>query len=490
MCRLLRQTVANQQERTLATVDPNIYLSRADSPGFNEQCRELGDTLRKAAVGAKRITVVSAYYNTNAVINLFSEMTNADRKSCALRLVFSVEHATQLVGALERLRGLRTTLMQLGFRDPEVKLYRPEAGAPLHTKLYYFLRGTQPSWFIGSANLSGAIEGDRHEMMIRLAGSHAALPLYVNAVVDRAIAPGKNNDRLLADGMSRNLRSFFLSGFTCYSPRERLGMTFEACKLNPRHRQELRQRLEQGANIPYANAQAEGFGFSLLRALTNNTDTGDLGSDGSDKSSYKLMARFRHLAVETSLGFWLPGPYADIVRASVRRVEEGAETILCEMHRKLAKQDMPALKSALRQHIEAMRQLLPNDSDRIRPRAEVEELFQRFVDVRREQLADEAIRRRFARRLQITRLPDFWGDEEAVEDFEETFFSSLGLRLRKRGNVPHIAGVFRDRLGPAVTGTIALREALDTTLKETGWAPDEWPLPKQSETKSDIPIHF
>jgi hypothetical protein len=145
----------------------------------------------------------------------------------------------------------------LGFRKPAVKLYRPEGGAPLHTKLYHFLRGTQPGWFVGSANLSGAIEGDRHEMMVRLAGSHEALQAYMNAVVERAVAAQADNAGAFADAVPRNLRSFFLSGFVCYSPRERLGMTFEACKLSRQHRDVLKRRLEERGDIPFANAQAQ-----------------------------------------------------------------------------------------------------------------------------------------------------------------------------------------------------------------------------------------
>lgn len=167
--------------------------------------------------------------------------------------------------------------------------------------------------------------------------------------------------------------------------------------------------------------------------------------------------------------------------------EDGAETVLRGLARKLAKQDMAALKAALAKHIEAMRLLVPTGPDQITPKVGIEQLFERFVDVRREQLGDDGIRRRLARRLQLTRLPDFWGDQEAVEEFEETFFASLALRLRRVGNVPHIAAVFRDELGSGVTGTGAIREVLERHLEEKGWAPANWPPPKQAVPDDDDP---
>jgi hypothetical protein len=169
----------------------------------------------------------------------------------------------------------------------------------------------------------------------------------------------------------------------------------------------------------------------------------------------------------------------------VQKVEDHAQQALLEINQNLAKQDIKTLKAALAQHISDMQRLVPSGRDQIKPKVGVEQLFERFVDVRREKLSDVGVRRRLARRLQLTRLPDFWGDQEAVQEFEETFFSNLALRLRTRGNVPRIARAFRDQLGFGVRGTSALRKALERHLEDKGWELRDWPTPGQAEQEDE-----
>jgi hypothetical protein len=125
----------------------------------------------------------------------------------------------------------------------------------------------------------------------------------------------------------------------------------------------------------------------------------------------------------------------------------------------------PATPPVLREN--SMQRLVPTGPDQIGCSS--------ASSMRREQLDDDGIRRR----LRVTRLPDFWGNQEAVKEFEETFFASLALLLRRTGNVPLIAGVFRDELSSRVTSTRALRRALERHLEEKGRAVADWRLPKK-----------
>jgi hypothetical protein len=71
------------------------------------------------------------------------------------------------------------------------------------------------------------------------------------------------------------------------------------------------------------------------------------------------------------------------------------------------------LNAPLTQHIEAMQRLVPTGPDQIGCSG--------ASSMRREQFDDDGIRRR----LRVTRLPDFWSNQKAVKEFEETFFASL-----------------------------------------------------------------
>jgi hypothetical protein len=75
------------------------------------------------------------------------------------------------------MRLVRAALVELGYRDLEISIVG-RAPVHFHTKVFRFLRTTRPSWFIGSANPGS----ERHELMMRLSGRHAALSDYIDAV--------------------------------------------------------------------------------------------------------------------------------------------------------------------------------------------------------------------------------------------------------------------------------------------------------------------
>ncbi len=240
----------------------------------------------------------------------------------------------------------------------------------------------------------------------------------------------------------------------------------------------LKRRLEENGDIPYANAQAEGFGFSLVRAVTRNQHNGDVEADHSDR----ILARFRHLAVETSLGYWLPQPYAEIVRASVREAEEQAEFKLSLLADRLQNIDMMVLTEALQDHVAGMMKLLPADVGAIKPRDDLKEAFEKFVAIRKMRLNDENARHRLARTLQLTRMPDFWSDTEAVKEFETSFFDNITSRLQREGNTPFIVRVFRSKLGGAAADPDEFKEQLASYLERSGWGAASWPAPKDKRT--------
>jgi hypothetical protein len=84
------------------------------------------------------------------------------------------------------------------------------AKSPLfHTKLYRFLIGRQPHWYVGSANASSSIADINHEMTLRLDGAHQELSTDVSKIIDGAIPI---NDKLPARPEIDSLPAFFRAG--------------------------------------------------------------------------------------------------------------------------------------------------------------------------------------------------------------------------------------------------------------------------------------
>jgi hypothetical protein len=256
--------------RTSMRVDPHIYLSRPEDLDLTSE--PLKAALEQLASTATRIDILSAYYGTDYLGDLLSQAPTSIRKRCRLRLIFGVTTYSGLAAASEALAKFRKHLVSLGYRNPEIRLFTKSL---FHTKLYLFVSGTWPTWFVGSANASGAISGDRHELMIQMRGRHDALSRYIDAVAEVAIPVGGRID--IPAGASRDMRSFFLKGSLCYRPTYRPSLAFDACQITAVHRRFLGQLLADSAGVAHANPKTEGFAFSLVSV--SRSQAPDPGSD-------------------------------------------------------------------------------------------------------------------------------------------------------------------------------------------------------------------
>jgi hypothetical protein len=407
-------------------IDPRIYLSRADGLGL--EAEGLGEALRNAASGARRIDILSGYYGTEYLMGLLTSIRKKrDRAACRVRLVFGVDSLSALAMAADRLTTLREQLVQKDFKEPEIGLFGKDA--PFHTKLYSFLHGNQPIWFLGSANVSPAIEGARHELMIRLLGRHDALKAYVGAVVDQAIRIGEPlPERRTA---AHDARAFFLDGRLCYRPTYRPTFTFEACKMNAEQRKLLRQALGQ---IAHAKLQTEGFGFGLASAVSGRQEE-DFGTEDAETDGTATLERLniRHLAIETSLGYWLPEPYALQVQYKLHENEKHHRERLAEFYAAITKMSDEAITAELRMHLADLTKFFHHHHLPVTVRKDIADSFARFLAARRSWLGDPERRDRMARRLVLTPMPDIWNDETASKDFELSWCEDVGFRAAITG---------------------------------------------------------
>jgi hypothetical protein len=452
-------------------IGTSVYLSQKP-PGI---CGlSLATAMSDATKTASKIQILSAYYGRDYIRDLLTHVPESARKNCEVDLIFGSESDISIIQIISDLRVLRNQLAsELGFKKLFVGVFRP--GVPFHVKLYRFGAVEEPVWFVGSANASSAITGDRHEMMVKLTGKHAGLANYVSSVRKNAISTDAD-DNQLGDGKISNLRSFLFHGSLCFQPAARLGLTYEACVMTSRHRKVLSNRLARGSEIRHAAPQAEGFGFSLASAAAKITKSKVFSIVAGD--DFRL--KYRHLAVETAYGLWVPAPYAENLQD---KVEIKGKINLKKMNalaKQLSASKNGALLKELNFHNDDMKSLFQSAKLPFIVKTDYVNAFKKFVDVRREWLADADRRKRLARSLVIETVPNFWNDERAKENFEDSFFEDLAMRISSPGPQTHICKVFCAKLridgnGKSIS-PFSLRKALVAHLKAGGWQFEDWPV--------------
>lgn len=438
-------------------VDPKVYLSRLQDLDL-KNAYELSSALEAAAKGANRITILSAYYGAEYLANAFASLPKKERRNCALTLVFGIDHPRQMPSILRDLRALRVTLLELGFPRPAISVFGKNA--PFHTKLFYFRKGTQPVWFVGSANASNSIEGNRHEMMLRLSGSHKGLTSYVDAIIAGAMDLDEPEPRTT---IVRDLRSFFLRGSLCYAPASRMNLTFEACRIEAHHRNVLKQNLADASNVPHAEPQTEGFGFSLSNAAAqiSNSRTFNI-----DEENGPEKVKFKHLALETIYGFWLPQVYAEEIREKLDQATAKRTASMIRFGEVLKDISHSKLETELENHVSGLKAFFESHGAPIEPKTDYRSRFSLFLQSRSSWLSDPARVERMARRLHIEQMPDIWNDVDAAEKFESSCFEDLSYRFGgARGT--RIIDLLKAELSTnGVISPEALKKALFLRLKK------------------------
>lgn len=443
--------------------DDRIFLSRQDIEV--EGSARLVPELRTRARRAKRIVVLSAYYGIEFLQRLLQDEA-ADHPDREITIVLDVENPNALPFALAKLREFHASFPRRQRRHLTIKLIHGQR--PFHVKLYYFGNHAQHHWFVGSANASGAVEGGRHELMVRGRGRHQQLEAYRDAVIARAI---DIEDARAAPLEITDLRSFFLCGSIAYRPTRSLVMTFEACRIDDRHRGVLRGALDQEGGVPYADADTNGFGFNLLSAL--RAIAGDQAArDDADEGGAAILP-LRRNSIETAYGFWLPQPFADELSEAERKMQANRRHQLLRWGEVLRDLDRDLLEIELNRHVVGLQAFFQRHGLTIEPRTNHCEAFRKFLDTTVQRLTDEDRVQRLVEKISIEPMPDIWSDFEAAERFEESFFDDLASRFRDRSR-----SRVRDVLEPQIEcddcgDPEELRKALIERLKR-GFRPRDW----------------
>lgn len=418
----------------------------------------LKDAINDDVANTTKITVVSGYFGTNFILNLLQKVPTKQRRAqCRVLMILGYESDTELIFHQIKLQDFLRQIVGLGYRRQKVEIKLFKSMAPLHTKLYGFLRTTLPIWYVGSANLSGAIEGDRHELMLRITGRSEALESYVKALSEH---PTSNVGASIQSFIS-DLTSFFANGCLLFRPTRHRKFTFDAFTISPADRKKISEQLGKDSNVPHSDPAAEGFGFDLLSVV------GPVPNELVTKKKRKNKVSFRLYCIETVYGYWMPRQYAMKVEIDIADDKAKGRKHLEGLACSLSKISDDDIRAEFSKYYSSSISFFEKLGVIAKPRQDVEACLANFISVRRAWLQDEQWLERNSSPNILENMPNIWADENAKERFMTSVFEDVAAVLNSPDRKPCIYRKLKEglKLGDNCTGD-TVRQRLETAIKE------------------------
>jgi len=425
----IAQSIPSWKSGAVMRIRDVAYLSREIGSAVvfsNEYFSDLSKALEDDAKSATQISIVSGYFGSDYVLNILQHITKRRRVRCTVRLIFGCENTWDFVYKKSRERELLDEVIKLGFRKKRVKIKVFRDTVPLHTKLYGFLKTTSPVWFVGSANASKAIDGARHELMMRVTGRSEALEKYVSELLETT------SDALdKKSSLPILLKSYFAEGSLIFKPTRYRRFTYDAFAINTSERRTISDQLGKDSRVPHADPGAEGFGFNLLSAL---------GADAVSHEKKAESLHFRKYCVETAFGYWAPCTSIDRIETALKRSQVNDIEKLRLIAAALNKATEEDLQASFQSYLDSAQKFF--DRVGVKPKRNPNDAaFLNFINIRREWLNNEDWISRTASKIVISPMPIIWSDERASQLFEDSFIDDIVAALNAPGN---IAKVYRE----------------------------------------------
>ena len=371
----------------------------------------LDGTLTEAVVGSTKIDILGGYYSVPKMVEMLTVGPRRRRAKCKLRIIVGLDSPMKVATCWREMRSLSDQLESAGYKDISVKVL---TGYPhFHTKLFHFVRTTQHRWFVGSANPGSA----RHELMVAMRGKHAALNRYVEIVAEKATEITRAAPTL---GRPGTLRDFFLSGMLLHTPPRHGAFVFDAFRLGSDDREKITKAISVAVDVPHANPRTQGFSFNLRSAA----DAAQQPDDGEEEARLHVRA----LSIDTVLGAWAPLLYAEEIAARIKSAEERRRQDLMQLGMRITGDGEVTVRRAYSDYLASMERFLGDLRIDVAPIASREQQFERFLVSRQRLLIDPQSCSRLARRLELTPMPDIWGEGRSISNFEISFFEDLAFR--------------------------------------------------------------
>jgi len=417
-------------------IKDEIFLSRKLGKlelGVGDGVQCLKTDLEKSAKNANEITIVSAYFSKSFILELLKVPTAKNK--CKLRLIFGYDGIGDLAYNEKKVDEIREELRKMGYRKKNIFARIIRIKVPLHTKLFGFLRKTSRTWYVGSANASEAISGDRHELMVKLYGKSELLSRYVGEFL--------SVDELEATSDKLDEVGFWATGYLIYKPLRELRFTFDAFRITDDSRRILSHVLGQSTGVEFSDPTVEGFGFNLLAALGIGAVT--------DSSMVANRLKFRHFCVETDIGYWMPQRYlVDLNdRLGKSEIKEKAQLRkIGEILRRIGPENFEVeLGGKFEKYFNDSKRMFDDHGIKYSFGSDLKKRFEEFVFSRKERLNNEAWIDRMCKKLMYGKMPNIGGDNSAVEAFSNSFYQGISDAMMISSARARICTDLMDELG-------------------------------------------
>lgn len=369
-----------------------------------------------------------------------------------------------------------------------------------HTKLLIVRRGMQRTVWVGSANATVPALGDRtnEEILVRMQDEHGVFTKYFDSTFANPRLT-KGLAEIDAEHAARSLIAFFRTGTLYFKPTASLQKTvnpfYELLGALPATE---RAKFER-TSFAYADSAGAIGPFNIVRALRDSAPTSAPSDDGGEESTSDV--RFKFLAIETSLGFWVPAAYVPTANRKIQAAGKKRLAYLRTLLGDLQRVGRDQVEARYSQYLGSVREGLsvleidwqvhlakaPNGRDRRFPAADPfasQPSFRKAFDRLEDTLTKHSDRLSAPYRDEV--MPEIWNDPVASESFAESFFEFLE-DVALRGSRPKAAGAILDAVGVG-SGASAeeIRDALETLLKSEGWRRSDWPKIRETPTGDTV----
>jgi hypothetical protein len=211
--------------------------------------------------------------------------------------------------------------------------------------------------------------------------------------------------------------------------------------------------------VPYSDHEAGIGAFNLRSAV--EPETGDHIAD--DHKGAK--AGIKPFSVETCLGYWVPAAKATAFEGKLFEAGRSKRRRLLKLRAAVKRLGQQVLEQRFCRYVAAIERLLDKKHivhERPFTKAGYLDLFRRFMDRVRGQLADEVYLSRVCEPFTSGPMPEIWDDSEASREFIASFFDYLAYVASLPGNKSKVPAQILDRIGLVFRLLVAHRSSSTT----------------------------
>ena len=413
--------------------------------------------LQKDVKGAKRVTVITAYYGTDMLEKLLNECRGE------VRVVVNGLGGKRL---LKQIEGLEDLTKKLRANAYKVKVKLGFSEGIFHPKLYLFEHPTNAAVWIGSANATAAaLRGHNEEILIRISSIPESVAEYAAHVWEKAQPLDKD-----VVAPVNSLIAFFRTGRLYYKPYALLPKTINPFRKMISELPEDERRKISKFNFKFADSEG-GIGAFNIGLMFEEHHREDKETTES-RTGENGRVRFRPYAIETTYGYWVSEKFIDKVDKMLVKASRHKEGELKRFQEWLS-QSEDNIVAIYREYLDVAINTLKDEN--VKYPSKYQYLFEdpepslKLIDKLTRLLTNKGQFRRYHLEFVSSELPEMWEDVSSWEAFEDSFFEWLAaMSSPSRQRRPKSAATILDAIDITWRGASAedIRKELKRRLAD------------------------